>query len=298
MRVAGERDFGSARSWLGVTPLVTATTVMTVMALVVTAVTAWLNPRSAGAQLPPAQRVTFGYSVQGRTLEAVLLGQASARRTVVVVGSVHGDEPGGLAVTDVLTEIQLPSWLRLVVIPTLNPDGLAAGTRGNANGVDLNRNADFDWLPEGASEFTVGGYYPGPFPLSEPETVAVTNYLAALGTPRGAVVPPTVGIGLVRRRADHHGVVSGLCRRGRPAHGQRSSSRVAVGLVSGAGIRLGGGRAARRCRCSGTALGHAAAILQVYADPGRSRPRWVRNPVHALVNGPGVGVVVASGPSH
>ncbi|MFN0028570.1 MAG: DUF2817 domain-containing protein [Acidimicrobiales bacterium] len=249
-------------------------------------VSAWVQSEPASAQPGPVQRITIGYSVQGRPLEAVVLGAASARRTVVVVGSVHGDEPGGLAVTDVLTEILVPSWLRVVVIPTLNPDGLAAGTRGNANGVDLNRNADHNWLPEGASEFTVGGYYPGPFPGSEPETVAITNYLAAL-RPHAVLWY-------------HQPWGSVLCADGRTTEAWCPAFAVAVGLptdnaprpgsLSGWSAGQGFGSAVvefpEGSVDRGTALGHAAAILRLYTDPGRSGPRWVRNPVSVMVMGP------------
>jgi protein MpaA len=62
----------------------------------------------------------------------------------------------------------------LWIVPTLNPDGVAADTRGNAHGVDLNRNFPFAWRPLG------GGEYSGPHALSEPESRAAERLILRL----------------------------------------------------------------------------------------------------------------------
>jgi protein MpaA len=85
-------------------------------------------------------------------LAALLLGRSQEYRpiyaydrgtgdtTVLVVGCIHGNECAGIAVARELVRAQVPDGMRLVVVPNLNPDGFAHGTRTNARGVDLNRN--------------------------------------------------------------------------------------------------------------------------------------------------------------
>ena len=77
----------------------------------------------------------IGLSVDHRPIEVVHVPGPGPR--VLVVGCVHGNECAGLAVVRALRAAHPREDLWLV--PTLNPDGLARGTRGNAHGVDLNR---------------------------------------------------------------------------------------------------------------------------------------------------------------
>jgi protein MpaA len=93
---------------------------------------------------------------------------------VLVVGSIHGNEPGGVAVARRLLKTPAPEGIDLWVILNLNPDGRAAGTRGNAHGVDLNRNFPWRWRR------LTGGYYSGPHSLSEPESRAAARLIERL----------------------------------------------------------------------------------------------------------------------
>jgi murein peptide amidase A len=86
---------------------------------------------------------------------------------VLVFGCIHGDECAGRAVVPNLLAGGCPPYTSIWAVPNLNPDGLAAGTRLNGRGVDLNRNFPSAWRPIGARYDL---QYSGPHPLSEPET--------------------------------------------------------------------------------------------------------------------------------
>jgi murein peptide amidase A len=103
----------------------------------------------------------LGRSWRGRPIAAAEVGNRSGTR-VLVVGCIHGNEPGGIPITRALERLS-PHDLDLWIVPDLNPDGVAVGTRANAHGVDLNRNFPWHWRPMG------GVYASGPHPLSERE---------------------------------------------------------------------------------------------------------------------------------
>jgi predicted deacylase len=73
---------------------------------------------------------------------------------------------------------KIPEGRQIVVIPTLNPDGVAANSRYNSAGIDLNRNFQTaDWV----TDITTPSNQPlpgggGPSPLSEPESQAIANF--------------------------------------------------------------------------------------------------------------------------
>lgn len=96
---------------------------------------------------------------------------------VLILGGVHGDEVEGVIAGQELLKhfmTSFPYKLDLTLVPQFNLEGVIFKTRGNGNGVDLNRNLPTkDWSPE----VKTPRYHPGPFAGSENENKGLISYL-------------------------------------------------------------------------------------------------------------------------
>lgn len=129
---------------------------------------------------------SIGTSVKGRAITSYTLG--SGPQVVLFTGAIHGSEASTRSLMmrwiDELEARprQIPADKSVVIVPTINPDGLASGSRVNANNVDLNRNfATSDWKTDitttSNTPFPGGG---GASAMSEPETKAIANLVGRL----------------------------------------------------------------------------------------------------------------------
>jgi protein MpaA len=107
-----------------------------------------------------------GRSAAGRPIRLKQYGDPNLEGSVLVFGCIHGTECAGRRVAP--TSLGCPDpHSNVFVVPNLDPDGLAQGTRLNGRGVDLNRNFPVAWRPIGERG---DPEYSGPHPFSEPET--------------------------------------------------------------------------------------------------------------------------------
>ena len=144
----------------------------------------------------------IGKSVEGRNIQSYTYGSGDTK--LVFIGGIHGGYEWNsvlLAYTamDYLSENPeaIPQNLTVTIIPSMNPDGVykVIGKEGrfisedapsveatvpgrfNANKVDLNRNFDCKWKPE--STWRGNKVSAGKAPFSEPESLAIKNFILA-----------------------------------------------------------------------------------------------------------------------
>ena len=88
-------------------------------------------------------------------------------KTILIIGVFHGEEPQGNYLINKYMQTDLSQIKnKLVIIPCLNPDGMAKKQRQNSNGIDLNRNFPTkNWELTNKKE-----YFGGTSPASEIET--------------------------------------------------------------------------------------------------------------------------------
>jgi protein MpaA len=150
------------------------------------------------------ERVLLGRSVEGRPIEATRYGTPGGK-VVLVIGVIHGDEDDGVPVLDRLAAAPVPEGIDLWLLPSINPDGQAAGRRTNAHQVDLNRNFPNRWAPLGRpGEWQ----YAGTVPASEPETQAAVAFIERIRPELtiwyhqdlNRIAPSTGEAGRIRRR--------------------------------------------------------------------------------------------------
>ena len=129
--------------------------------------------------------VELGQTVVGRPISALQFAPASyakERPPAILFGSIHGDEPLGVSCLAKLAIelVERPPGRETWIICALNIDGLAAGTKNNANDVDLNRSfAAANWSADHKA-----GYFPGKVAESEPEAKILADLIERSGATR------------------------------------------------------------------------------------------------------------------
>ncbi|WP_437606030.1 M14 family metallopeptidase [Sorangium sp. So ce834] len=200
-----------------------------------------LDPRGAAGAGPHDPRRAAGAGPRGRT--------------TVILSGIHPLEWIGIEANLALLERLATEDLggrSIFAVPIVNPDGLLrvemnlrAGrhryVRGNARGVDLNRNFDAGWYERGLVQRLIGlAVSPGSRPASEPEVEAIAHALSSrridralsLHSAGGAVLyPPAHSLWPVADAAEHRAFARSVARAaGRRPYRAMSYVRFAWGI--------------------------------------------------------------------
>ena len=138
------------------------------------------------------RELVIGHSVLGRPIEAVQFtppSYAKERPPALLFAAIHGDEPVSQLMLERLADelIERPPGRETWIVPCVNPDGTLAGTRNNANDIDLNRNfGSRCW-----GEKRRPGYNPGAAAEDQPETQALVKLIATVQPQRIITVHAT-----------------------------------------------------------------------------------------------------------
>lgn len=117
-----------------------------------------------------AHTEVLGHSVQNRPIELITFG--SGPDTTLIIATMHGNEDAGTPLVYQLmdrlrSQVKLLNGRTVLIVPLANPDGCNLRIRGNANGIDLNRN----FPAENRVNNTVNGLNG----LTEPESIILYN---------------------------------------------------------------------------------------------------------------------------
>lgn len=149
-----------------------------------------------GSELDGWRVEEYGRSRTGVPLQ-VFLPEGDGPVAGLLTAAQHGEEADTALIVRRLLERVPGAETRWALIPVLNPDGLLAGTRQNAAGVDLNRNFPAStWEPDPTFTYPPGidperrvlenrtnRSSPGVEPRSEPETQALIALIERLDPP-------------------------------------------------------------------------------------------------------------------
>ena len=141
--------------------------------------------------MPKRTAFDFPFDTYGQSVNGVNLEYFPPRKNceLLIVAGIHGEEPETtVALSRAVRSLQsdeISSSISLVL--SANPDGLVLGTRGNANGVDLNRNfpstnwqsdpTNCRWHVDESEELPI---LTGSAPASEPESQALIELIDSL----------------------------------------------------------------------------------------------------------------------